>query len=84
MHLALKCQVKKNKTEDLDEKCKVSVINYLLNTIFCQVDVFLGGKKITPSIATHAWRAIFEVLLNYGKDAKSTHLETAGYKKDTA
>ncbi len=42
MHLALKCRVKKNKTEDLDEKCKVSVINYLLNTIFCQVDVFLG------------------------------------------
>jgi hypothetical protein len=24
------------------------------------------------------------VLLNYGRDAKSTHLETAGYKKDTA
>jgi hypothetical protein len=44
----------------------------------------LAGKKITPSIATHAWRAIFEVLLNFGKDAKSTHLETSGYKKDTA
>jgi hypothetical protein len=42
----------------------------------------LAGKKITPSIATHAWRAIFEVLLNFGKDAKSTHLETSGYKKD--
>jgi hypothetical protein len=24
------------------------------------------------------------VLLNYGKDAKSTHLEKAGYKKVTA
>ncbi len=44
----------------------------------------MAGKKITPSIATHAWRAIFEVLLNFGKDAKSTHLETSGYKKDTA
>jgi hypothetical protein len=32
-------------------------------------------------MATNAWRAI---LLNYGKDAKSTHLETAEYKKDTA
>jgi hypothetical protein len=84
MHLALKCRVKKNKTEDLDDKCKVAVINYLLNTLFCQVDIFLAGKKITPSIATHAWRAIFEVLLNFGKDAKSTHLETSGYKKDTA
>jgi hypothetical protein len=25
-----------------------------------------------------------KVLLNYGKDAKLTHLETAEYKKDTA
>jgi hypothetical protein len=33
---------------------------------------------LRPSIA------IFEVLLNFGKDAKSTHLETAGFKKDTA
>jgi hypothetical protein len=84
MHLELKCRVKKNKTEDLDDKCKVAFINFLLNKFFCQVDIFLAGKKITPSIATHAWRAIFEVLLNFGKDAKSTHLETSGYKKDTA
>jgi hypothetical protein len=48
------------------------------------VDIFLARKKITPSIATHAWCAIFEVLLNFGKDAKSTNLETSGYKKDTA
>jgi hypothetical protein len=40
----------------LDEKCKVSVINFLLNKNF------VGGKKITPSIGTHAWRAFFEVL----------------------
>jgi hypothetical protein len=84
MHLALKCRVKKNKTEDLDDKCKVADIYYLLNTLFCQVHIFLAGKKITPSIAKHAWHAIFEELLNFGKDAKSTHLETSGYKKDTA
>ncbi len=40
-------------------------------------------KKITPWIATHALRAIFEVLLNLNKNAKSTHLETSGFKKDT-
>jgi hypothetical protein len=59
MHSAVKWRVAKNKTEDLDDKCKVAVINYLLNTLFCQVEIFLAGKKITPSIATHAWRAIF-------------------------
>jgi hypothetical protein len=52
MHLELKCRIKKNKNEDFDVKCKVSVINYLLYTILRQVDVFLGGKKINPSIAT--------------------------------
>jgi hypothetical protein len=25
-----------------------------------------------------------QVMLNFGKDAKSTHLETSGFKKDTA
>jgi hypothetical protein len=76
--------IKKNKTEDLDDKCKVAVINYLLNTLFCRVDIFLAGKKITPSIPTHGWRAIFKVFLNVGKDAKSTHFEMSCYKKDTA
>jgi len=84
MFLALKCRVKKNNKEDLDNTCRVAIINYLINTLFAQVDVFLSGKKITPSVATHAWRSIFEVLLNYGPDAKSTHLETSGFYKDTA
>ncbi len=48
------------------------------------MDVFLSGKKITPSVATDAWRSIFEVLLKYGPDAESTHLETSGFYKDTA
>jgi len=84
MHLGLNCRVKKNKNEDLDASCNVAVINYLINALFCQVDITLNGKKITPSVATHSWRSIFEVLLNFGKDAKSTHLETSGFKKDTA
>ena len=84
MHLGLKCRVRNNKTEDIDEQCNVGLVNYFLNALFCQVDIFLAGKKITPSIATHAWRAIFEVLLNFGRDAKSSHLETSGFKKDSA
>jgi hypothetical protein len=44
----------------------------------------LAGKKISTLIAKHAWRAIFEVLLNFGKDAKSTHLKMSSFKKDTA
>ena len=67
----------------MDASCNVAIINYLINLLFCQVDITLNGKKITPSVATHSWRSIFEVLLNFGKD-KSTHLETSGFKKDTA
>jgi len=84
MHLGLKCRVKKNRNDDLDASCNVAIINYLINSLFCQVDITLNGKKITPSVATHSWRSIFEVLLNFGKEAKSTHLETSGFKKDTA
>ena len=68
----------------MDATANVAIINYLINTLFCQVDIVLNGKKITPSVATHAWRSIFEVLLNFGKEAKSTHLETSGFKNDTA
>ena len=84
MHIGLKCRVRKNRNDDLDESCSVALINYLINTLFAQVDIFLGGKKITPSIATHAWRAIIEVLINFGKEAKNTHLQTSGFFKDTA
>ena len=84
MHIGLKCRVRKNRNDDLDESCSVALINYLINTLFAQVDIFLGGKKITPSIATHAWRAIIKVLINFGKEAKNTHLKTSGFFKDTA
>ena len=84
MHKGLKCRVRKNRNDDLDESCSVALINYLINTLCAQVDIFLGGKKITPSIATHAWRAIIEVLINFGKEAKNTHLQTSGFFKDTA
>ena len=73
MHLGLKCRVKKNRNDDLDASCNIAIVNYLINSLFCQVDIVLNGKKITPSVATHAWRSIFEVLLNFGKEAKTTH-----------
>ena len=49
MHIGLKCRVRKNRNDDLDESCSVALINYLINTLFAQVDIFLGGKKITPN-----------------------------------
>ena len=45
------------------EICKVTIFNYLLNTFFWL------EKKSTQSISTNDWRAIFVVLLNFGKDA---------------
>ena len=50
MHICLKCSVRNNRNDDLDESCSVALINYLINTLFAQVDIFLGGKKITPSM----------------------------------
>jgi len=44
MHLALKCRVKKNKTEDLDDKCKVNHLNstgdYIPILVF-KIDILL-------------------------------------------
>ena len=45
VHLGLKCRVRKNKNEDLDANINVAIINYLINTLFCQIDIIMNGKK---------------------------------------
>ena len=43
--------------------------------MFSQVDVLLGGGRVvSASTNTYAYRALFETLLNYGNDAKRLQL----------
>jgi hypothetical protein len=61
----------------------VGPTNLLLHSMFSQVDVSIKGQKITSSVDTYPYRAFFETLLNYGNDAKESHLTTSLFYKDT-
>ena len=63
---------------------KVAPVNLLLHSMFSQVDVSLNGKLIRDSTPTYPYRAMVETLLNYGREAKETHLQSQMYYKDTA
>ena len=58
--------------------------NYFLHSMFSQVDLSLNETLVTASVNTYPYRCIFEALLNYGSDAKESHLSSALFYKDTA
>ena len=62
----------------------VAPINNFLHSLFKQVDVYLNGKQVTPAMATYAYRACIETLLNYDVSAKKSQFSSALYYKDTA
>lgn len=61
----------------------VGFINYPGCMLFSQVDVMLGDRLITYASHTYPYRAIFECLLNYGKDTLNTQSGTGLFCKDT-
>ena len=59
-------------------------VNYWLHSLFSQVDVLLNNTLVTPSENTYPYRAYIESTLNYGREAKTTHLTSTLYYQDTA
>jgi hypothetical protein len=62
----------------------VAPVNLFLHSMFSQVDVALNETYITSSVNTYPYRCMFENLLNYGKDAKNSYLQTSLYYEDDA
>jgi hypothetical protein len=82
--LHLQVQIIDNTTNMvIDNNSKVAPANLLLHSMFNQVDVSLNDILVTSSVNTYAYRAMIETLLNYGEDAKRTHLQGSLYYKDT-
>ena len=69
----------------LDAEDIVAPTNLFLHSLFSKVEVKLNGKQVC-SMNNHIYpyRAMLETLLNYGSEAKTTHLECELYHKDTA
>ena len=58
----------------------VTPINYIIASLFSQVDVSLGSRVTN----TYSSRSIIETLLNFGTDAKTSQLTMGMYTKDQA
>lgn len=62
----------------------IAPVNNWLHSLFSQVDIYLNQKCVTPPSNSYNYRAYIENLLNYGSDAKNSHLATNFWYKDTA
>lgn len=74
-------EVKNEKGDAVDSS--PGVVNNLLHSLFRNCTIYLNNKAISQSDNNYHYRAYFEKILNYGKDAASTHLETTGWNLDT-
>ena len=63
---------------------KVVPVNLFLHSLFGLLDIDLNGRTISDGSSTYPYRAYLETLLNYGEEAKSTHLISSLFYKDTA
>src|SRR5277367_820231 len=81
--LYMKIKINLKKTDKTDvvaaDWLKVAPVNYLLHSLFKQVDLEIDGKSITLSPQTYAYKAYFESLLGFTKDAKESYLSASGY-----
>lgn len=62
----------------------ISTVNLLPQAFIENVDVYIGGNLMSSSNNLYPYRSFMEVDLNYGSDAKSTHLKSAFFYPDEA
>lgn len=60
----------------------IAPINLIGKTFFRQIKLFLNGRLVHDSGDKYAYRAFLETELNYGVEAKNSHLQSALYIKD--
>ena len=61
----------------------VGPINMIAKTFIKQVKLSLNGVEVFDSGDKYAYRAYLETELNYGLDAKASHLQASIYSRDT-
>lgn len=82
--LLVKAKIVNRDSTPISDTIKVGPVNNWMHSLFSQLDVYLNQKLISPPNNTYAYRAYIETLLNYGRDAKRTHLTCGFWYDDTA
>ena len=82
--LYVKAKIVTEDGKDLQDADVVTPVNLWLQSLWNQVDVLFQQKLVSSSGTNYAYKAMMDVLLNYGGDAAATQLQTQLYYKDTA
>ena len=82
--LYVKAKIVNENGDALETTDIVTPVNMWLQSLWNQVDVFFQQKLVSSSGTNYAYKALMDVLLNYGYDATNTQLQTQLYYKDTA
>ena len=82
--LYVKAKIVTEDGKDLEEADVVTPTNLWLQALWNQLDVMFQQKLVSSSGTNYAYKAMMDVLLNYGGDAASTQLQTQLYYKDIA
>ncbi|XP_066486078.1 uncharacterized protein F54H12.2-like [Tiliqua scincoides] len=68
---------------NIDRQAEVALVNYLIASIFRQLDVTLGNRFISQSNNCYPYRAFIKSMLNYGEDTLSSQFSAGLFYKDT-
>lgn len=68
----------------LDDDAKVSLVNFPLQSIFSQCDLFLNEELVSISANTYHYKAYLQNMMTYSEEAKKTQLASELYAKDTS
>jgi hypothetical protein len=79
--LRLRINIKrKDNTNVLDTDWKkISPVNYLLHSIFNYVHLEINNTPITMAPHTYSYKAYFDAILGFTKDARNSWMRTAGF-----
>ena len=82
--LYVRAKVVKADGSDISATEKVGVVNLFLHSLWSQIDVYFQQKLVSSSGTNYPYKAMLDVLLNYGREAKESQLQAALYFKDDA
>ena len=81
--LRVKARILQSDGKPIGTDNNVGFVNLTLHSLFRQVDLMLQGKIISPDIGVnYPYKAILDVILNYGFSAKESQLQSELYFKD--
>ena len=82
--LKIKARIVKSDGTPIKVENKVGLVNLSLSSLFRQVDVLLQDKIVSSDInICYPYKALIDVLLNYGFGLKESQLQSELYYKDT-